>query len=66
MSDITKTTKAPFQQIRCPVCNQLLSEDRSNRPFKSETRDKLHDGVYEKITRCPRCHEWVGAYIPEE
>lgn len=49
-------------KVICVTCGRIISSDRNERDFRVEVRSEEHEDEYDKITKCPRCHTWLGVY----
>lgn len=49
-------------KVVCVNCGRIISSDRNDRMFRVEVHRKEYEDEYDKITRCPRCHTWLGVY----
>lgn len=57
-----ETIKKKRYAIHCPTCKRLISCDSNENAFRVEVRCKEHEDDYDKVTRCPRCRTWLGAF----
>ena len=59
------TTKHNVQKkfmIVCPYCKRNIINERNDSPFIVEILQQEKKESYDKETRCPRCHTWLGIY----